>query len=132
MILARALAQASPILLLDEPTAGLDLKYQFDVLARVRKMAKLRGLVVVVTLHDLNHASMFGDRLALLSNHRILASGTAREVLRPELIEQAFGVKVSVIDHPVHGTPLVVPLYGDEESSDSQPAITARWSEPHP
>ena len=111
MILARAIAQDAPILLLDEPTAGLDLKYQFDVLDRVRRMARERNLVVVVTLHDLNHAAMFGDRLALLANSSLIAIGTAREVLTPSLIRQAFGVDVTVIDHPVHGTPFVVPLY---------------------
>ena len=111
MILARAIAQDAPILLLDEPTAGLDLKYQFDVLYRVRRMAHERNLVVVVTLHDLNHAAMFGDRLALLANRSLIAMGTAREVLTPSLIRQAFGVDVTVIDHPVHGTPFVVPMY---------------------
>ena len=111
MILARALAQNAPILLLDEPTAGLDLKYQFDVLDRVRRMAKERNLVVVVTLHDLNHAAMFGDRLALLADHKLIAMGTAKQVLTPTLIRQAFDVSVTVIDHPVHGTPFVVPMY---------------------
>lgn len=111
MILARALAQDAPILLLDEPTVGLDLKYQFDVMNRVRRMAKERNLVVVVTLHDLNHAAMFGDRLALLAERSLIAIGTAREVLTPSLIRRAFDVEVTVIDHPVHGTPFVVPLY---------------------
>ena len=111
MILARAIAQDAPILLLDEPTAGLDLKYQFDVLDRVRRMAKERNLVVVITLHDLNHAAMFGDRLALLADRSLIAIGTAREVLTPSLIRQAFDVSVTVIDHPVHGTPFVVPMY---------------------
>ncbi|GAA4471685.1 ABC transporter ATP-binding protein [Novipirellula rosea] len=119
MILARALAQASPIVLLDEPTAGLDLKFQFDVLDRVRQMAKQRGLIVVVTLHDLNHAALFGDRLALLSQRSILALGSPQEVLQPHLIEQAFGVSVVVIEHPVHGTPFVVPL-GESCTSETQ------------
>ena len=111
MILARALAQEAPILLLDEPTAGLDLKYQFDVLDRVRRMAKERNWVVVITLHDLNHAAMFGDRLALLADHKLIAIGEARQVLTPSLIRKAFDVSVTVIDHPVHGTPFVVPMY---------------------
>ena len=111
MILARALSQHASILLLDEPTAGLDLKYQLDVLTRVQSMARRCGLTVVLTLHDLNHASMFGDRLALLGEGRLLAIGTPREILQPTLIEQAFGIPVTVIDHPVHGTPFVVPMY---------------------
>jgi iron complex transport system ATP-binding protein len=111
MILARALTQHASILLLDEPTAGLDLRYQLDVLTRVQSMARHCNLTVVLTLHDLNHASVFGDRLALLNDHKLLAIGTPREVLQPSLIEQAFGVPVTVIDHPIHGTPFVVPLY---------------------
>lgn len=111
MILARALAQEAPILLLDEPTAGLDLRYQFDVLDRLRQMAKQRDLIIVLTLHELNHAALFGDRIALLHERSLLAIGTPREVLKPDLIDQAFGVSVAVIDHPVHGTPFVVPIY---------------------
>ena len=111
MILARALAQQAHILLLDEPTAGLDLKYQIEVLTLVQRMAIESQMVVVLTLHDLHHASLFGDRLALLSDHGLSAIGTPKEVLQPHLIEQAFGVSVTVIPHPVYGTPLVVPLH---------------------
>jgi len=121
MILARALAQDAPILLLDEPTAGLDLKYQFDVLARVRRLAKERNWVVVVTLHDLNHAAMFGDRLALLAERSLIAMGTAREVLTPSLIQQAFDVSVTVIDHPINGTPFVVPMYPGDSTVATEP-----------
>jgi iron complex transport system ATP-binding protein len=111
MILARALAQHASILLLDEPTAGLDLKYQLDVLTRVQSMARQCRLTVVLSLHDLNHASIFGDRLALMHDRKLLAVGTPQEVLKPKLIETAFGIPVTVIDHPIHGTPFVVPLY---------------------
>jgi len=111
MILARALAQQAHILLLDEPTAGLDLKYQIEVLALVQRLAVKRKMVVVLTLHDLHHASMFGDRLALLSDGALSAIGTPQEVLQPHLIEQAFGVPVTVIQHPIYGTPLVVPRH---------------------
>jgi iron complex transport system ATP-binding protein len=111
MILARSLAQQAPILLLDEPTAGLDLKYQLDVLSRVRTMVKQRNLIGIVTLHDLNQASVFGDRIALLSQRTLIAMGTPMEVLRPELIESAFGLPVDVLTHPVHGTPFIVPRY---------------------
>lgn len=114
MILARALTQHASILLLDEPTAGLDLKYQLDVLTRIRSMTRHCNLTVVLTLHDMNHASIFGDRLALLNDRKLLAIGTPREVLQPSLIERAFGVPVTVIDHPIHGTPFVVPLYERE------------------
>jgi len=111
MILARALAQHASILLLDEPTAGLDLKYQLEVLVRVQTLARQCQLTVVLSLHDLNHASIFGDRLALMHNRKLLAVGTPKDVLQPSLIETAFGIPVMVIDHPIHRTPFVVPLY---------------------
>ena len=114
MMLARALAQDATVMLLDEPTAGLDLKYQIDVLHRIRRMAKERNLVVVLTLHDLHHAAMFGDRLALLAERSLIAIGVAKEVLTPSLIRRAFDIAVTVVDHPVYGTPFVVPLYGAE------------------
>lgn len=121
MILARSLAQQSPILLLDEPTAGLDLKYQLDVLNRVRSMIKERNLVGVVTLHDLNHASVYGDRIALLSERTLIAVGTPAEVLSPEWIQRAFGVSVSVIPHPVHGNPFIVPRYESGSLLEADP-----------
>lgn len=111
MILARALAQQAHILLLDEPTAGLDLRYQIEVLTLVQRLAARRKMVVVLTMHDLHHAALFGDRLALLSDNALSAIGTPQEVLQPQLIKQAFGVPVTVIKHPVHGTPLVVPQH---------------------
>ena len=77
-------------------------------------MAKERNLVVVVTLHDLNHAAMFGDRLALLAEQTLIAVGTAREVLTPNLIRRAFNFTVTIIDHPIYGTPFVVPMYPAE------------------
>lgn len=110
MIVARALAQEASVLLLDEPTAGLDLKYQFEVLRMVRELAKGKQLVVVLTLHDLNHASLFADRIAVLGERRLFALGSPAEVLTADLIGRAFGVQVTVTRHPVYDTPLVAPL----------------------
>lgn len=114
MILARALAQQARVLLLDEPTAGLDLKFQVEMLRLVRRMALDKQLVVVVTLHDLNQAALYGDRLALLHEHQLVAIGTPAEVLSAERISRVYGVDVTVMQHPVYGTPMVVPLLGDE------------------
>ncbi len=111
MILARSLAQRAPILLLDEPTAGLDLKFQIEVLSRVRAMIRKRQLIGIVTLHDLNHAAVYGDRVAILSDRQLIAVGTPAEVLNPELVERAFGLPVSVLTHPIHGTPFILPRY---------------------
>ena len=109
MILARAIAQDASVLLLDEPTAGLDLKYQYECLERVQTLTHDRKLVTVLTLHDLNQAAMFGDRLALLANRELIAIGPPSQVLTTDLIRQAFSIDVAVMEHPMHGTPLVVP-----------------------
>jgi len=118
MILARALAQQARVLLLDEPTAGLDLKYQVEVLRMVRQMAVKKGLVAVLTLHDLNQAALYGDRLVLLSDHSLIASGPPQDVLTAERISDVYGVPVTVMPHPVYQSPMVVPLAGDEVAGD--------------
>ena len=117
MILARAIAQDASVLLLDEPITGLDLKFQVDVLEHVRRLTVEKGLVTVITLHDLNMAAMFADRIAILHQGRLIAIGSLTEVLRPELIQRAFGIEVEVIKHPVNGTPLVVTLNRPAASS---------------
>jgi iron complex transport system ATP-binding protein len=123
MALARAVAQQARVLLLDEPTAGLDLKYQAEMLRLVRGMAVDKQLVVVLTLHDLNQAALYGDRLALLARHELAALGPAEEVLTAERISRVYGVPVAVMPHPVYQTPMVVPLVA--EPSPSRPLGSA-------
>lgn len=109
MILARSLAQEASILLLDEPTAGLDVRYQYECLAALQRMVRVRGLAAIVTLHDLNLAALFADRVAILEHGRCVANGPPAEALTPEVVRRAFGIEVSVIRHPLHDTPMVVP-----------------------
>ena len=109
VLLARALAQDTPILLLDEPTAHLDLRYQTVLLSLVQQLARERGLAVLMALHDLNLAALYADRVALLVGGRIEATGSPGEVLAPSRLTAAFGVPVEVILHPEYGTPLVLP-----------------------
>lgn len=111
MILARAIAQDASVLILDEPIAGLDLKYQYEVLDQVRRLTKQNQLITVVTLHDLNIAAMFADRVAILHEGKLLATGTADEVMTNEVIRKAFGVEVTVLKHPELGTPLIIPRH---------------------
>ena len=123
MILARAIAQDASVLILDEPIAGLDLKYQYEVLDQIRSLTKQNQLVTVLTMHDLNMSAMFADRVAILHEGKLLAIGKAEDVLTSDLIRQAFGVDVSVVKHPVLGTPLVIPLH-DFRSIGFQPVST--------
>jgi iron complex transport system ATP-binding protein len=108
-ILARVLAQEPQVLLLDEPTSHLDLRYQSEILGLVQRLAHHQGLAVAVSLHDLNLAALYADRLALLCEGQLLAVGSASEVLTPARLSHVYGVEIVVTPHPLYGTPLVVP-----------------------
>ncbi|MDA1070860.1 MAG: ATP-binding cassette domain-containing protein, partial [Proteobacteria bacterium] len=109
--LARAIWQvrAAPEnhLLLDEPTSSLDITHQYDAMAVARNEAR-RGTAVLVVLHDLNLATRFADRLVVVRGGRIVASGAAEAVLRPESIRDWFGIEALVSPHPADGAPMVV------------------------
>ncbi len=107
-VLARALAQQAPILLLDEPTTALDLGHQQAVLNLVDQLRQERSLTVVATMHDLTLAARYGHRVALLSEGEISADGSPREVLTEASIRYRFGAEVEVIDYA--GGPVIVPL----------------------
>jgi iron complex transport system ATP-binding protein len=107
VLLARALAQDTPILLLDEPTAHLDLKHQSGLLELVRDLSHSNVLAVLMVLHDLNHVSMFADRVGLLVDGGLKAVGSPREVLSQDLLQEVYQVSLRVISHPESGAPLV-------------------------
>ncbi len=104
--LARVLAQDTSIVLLDEPTAALDLRHQEDVLRIARDLASY-GRTVIVVLHDLSLAGAYADRVALLERGRLRAVGTPAEVLTEELVSEVYQVAVEVILRD--GRPLVIP-----------------------
>jgi iron complex transport system ATP-binding protein len=110
VVIARALAQDPAVLLLDEPTAHLDLKYQMGVLELIRSLATEHRLAILMTLHDLNQAALYADRVALMQQGEIVAQGDAREVFTAEQLSQVYGVRVAVSKHPTHGTPLIAPI----------------------
>ena len=124
VILARALAQEPQVLLLDEPTTHLDLRYQTEFLALIRRLAQRDGMAVVVTLHDLNHAALCATRVALLAHGTVVASGPPEAVLTPDCLAQVYGVAVVVTRHPVYGTPLVALVF-DPRHDSSQAGGTA-------
>jgi len=108
VLIARALAQAARVLLLDEPTAHLDLRFQDEVLRLVRRLATEERLAVLLTLHDLNLVGRFADRVILLSNGSICMQGRPSDVLTPAVLAPVYGMQIHVIGHPIHGTPLVL------------------------
>lgn len=110
VILARALCQEPQVLLLDEPTAYLDLKYQAEILSLVCNLAHQDGLTVVITMHDLNQAALYADSLALLMDGALLALGEPEAVLTEDNLRRAYGVPVIVARHPVYNTPLITPM----------------------
>lgn len=109
--LARVLAQIwetpQPILLMDEPTAGLDIAHQQLALETARRLAG-RGGSVLVAVHDLNLAARYADRILLLHEGRTAGLGAPWQILQSERIEQVFGVRARVLEHPQWGCPLVV------------------------
>jgi iron complex transport system ATP-binding protein len=107
--LARALAQETAVLLLDEPTAHLDIGHQLDVLGRVRRIARQSPKAVVVALHDLNLAARFSDRIVVLSHGRRVADGVPSEVLSAELLERVWGIVAEVRRDRVTGLPYLLP-----------------------
>jgi iron complex transport system ATP-binding protein len=110
-VLARALATEASILLLDEPTANLDLAHQAALLRLVRERCDERQAAAVVVTHDINLAAEFADRVLLLMKGRALAFGNPREVLTPDLLEKVFEIRVLVDAHPVTGAPRITPVH---------------------
>ena len=108
-ILARALAQQAPILLLDEPTSHLDIGHQLDLLERVRALSHDHGVTVVAALHDLNLAARYADRIVVLSRGRVYADGPPASVLSEELLVRVWGVVSDLRRDPRTGAPYLLP-----------------------
>jgi iron complex transport system ATP-binding protein len=106
--LARVLAQRTPLLLLDEPTAALDLRHQ-DLVMRVAVAHARGGGAVLAVLHDLNLAAAHADRVAVIADGRLAACGEPPVVLTPDLLSEVYQRDIEVIEHPRTGAPLVLP-----------------------
>jgi len=108
MILARALAQSTPVLILDEPITGLDVRHQIDLLTLLRREVRECSLTVIATLHDLTLAGQFADRLLLLRAGAVVADGPSREVIRSKELSESYEMGLRVVD--VDGADVVVPV----------------------
>jgi iron complex transport system ATP-binding protein len=116
-VLARALATEAAILLLDEPTANLDLAHQALMLRLVRNYCNAAGSSAVVVTHDVNLAAEFANRVMLLQQGRLVAIGTPAEVLTTELLRKVFAMSVLVDAHPVSGVPRITPVHAGADFS---------------
>lgn len=94
--IAQTLARDPDILLLDEPTSALDLHRQFEVLSLVQRLARERGMLVLISIHDLNQALRFADRIMVLAHSRLVALGEPREIVTPALLAEVYGVRARV------------------------------------
>ncbi len=107
--LAMALAQQTPLLLLDEPTTYLDIAHQIEILDLCARLHEEEGRTLVAVLHDLNQAARYATHLIAMRDGQVVATGPPQTVVTAALVEEVFGLPCRVIDDPETGTPLVVP-----------------------
>ncbi|GAB16669.1 putative ABC transporter ATP-binding protein [Gordonia effusa NBRC 100432] len=122
--IAMALAQQTPILLLDEPTTYLDLAHQIEVLELCTELHR-GGTTLVAVLHDLNQAARYATHIIAMRSGEIVAQGSPADVITAELVERTFGVRARIINDPETDTPLVIPLGQGAIDVDAVPGDTA-------
>lgn len=111
VILASALAQDPQILLLDEPTTALDLKHQVHFYDIVEKLRRDKGLTVISVTHDLNLMIKFCTRILVLKSGKVLADGTIKDVVKKDILENAYDTSIEIISHPQSGIPIILTKY---------------------
>ncbi|MGO1959864.1 MAG: heme ABC transporter ATP-binding protein [Yaniella sp.] len=119
---ARTLVQETAVLMLDEPTAAMDIRHQEQVLSQARNRADA-GVAIVVVLHDLSVAAAYADRILLLEEGRVRIEGTPEEVLQPDVVSDVYGYPVTVIEHPQSGGLIVVPIRTGTQNSSSKMGV---------
>lgn len=120
--IALALAQETPILLLDEPTTYLDVGHQFEVLDLIRRLNVEQGMTIVQVLHDLNQAARFSHRMVVFEAGRVVADGTPADVLTPKMLARVFNVRAHVVPHPADGSPVCLP-FGLAETDEEKSSV---------
>ena len=110
-VLARALATGAEVLLLDEPTANLDLAHQASMLKLVKTHCDERGTAAAIVTHDINLAAEFANRVLLLKRGELIAAGNPQDVLTAELLTEVLGIEVLVDAHPLSGAPRITPAH---------------------
>ncbi|AJT67991.1 ABC transporter ATP-binding protein [Streptomyces chattanoogensis] len=123
--IAMALAQQTPLFLLDEPTTYLDIQHQIEVLDLCAELHEEQGRTLVAVLHDLNHAARYATHLIAMKDGAVIAEGAPCEVVTAELVQRVFGLSCQVIDDPETGTPLIVPAARKPRKAAAAAAVTA-------
>ncbi len=118
LLIARVLVQETKAILLDEPTANLDIGRQVEILNLIKNLCLENNLTVLAALHDLNLASQYCDRLVLINNGRVHAQGTPSEVITAENIKEVYGADSCVYAHPVNGLPAVLISANNSQAVD--------------
>ncbi|MDW8104483.1 MAG: ATP-binding cassette domain-containing protein [Armatimonadota bacterium] len=124
VVLARGLAQETPLLVLDEPLTHLDVAHQVGTLSLLRQLNREEGLTVLAALHDINLASEFCDRLIVLQQGRVVADSTPTEVVTPDLLARVFGLDAWVRVNPATGRPHMLPRLRQHVVAE---ASNSRW-----
>ena len=122
--IALALAQGTPLMLLDEPTTFLDLAHQIEVLDLLERLNETDGRTIVLVLHDLNLACRYAHHLVAMKDGAIVAEGRPEAVITPETVTDVFGLDCEVVEDPVAGTPLVLPIPAKRRRLDGAPTRT--------
>ncbi len=114
--IAMSLAQEPKVLLLDEPTAFLDINHQFDLLEMISKFNRELGLSIVMILHDVNQAARYSQHIIVMKCGRILCEGTPEQTITEEVLREAFGIQARIVRDPEYGYPLFIPLRSVSDS----------------
>lgn len=108
--IAMALAQQTDILLLDEPTTYLDIAYQVEILDLLKDLNRQKGTTIAMVLHEINLSARYADYIFAVKNGKIIAEGQPGQIMNEELIQEVYGMQSSIIEDPVSGAPLVIPI----------------------
>jgi len=119
VILARALAQDTNIMLLDEPVSQLDIHHQIEIMETIRTLIKSRGMTVIAVMHDLNLAAQYSDYIILMNKGKVVCQGTPQEVITKENIMKVYKLEGYIINNPITGKPYIIHV----KRSDSSVAV---------
>lgn len=115
VVIARALAQETGAIILDEPTSNLDIGREVEILDLLKGLALEKGITIIMALHDLNLAAQYCDRITLLNGGRVQSVGSPEEVITEDAIKDVYGARSLIFPHPLNKRPVVIPVAGSSE-----------------